>query len=154
LDPISRRKFWDIIKDLKQDNKTIFFTTQFLNEAEDYSDRIGILSRGKLLAVGGVEYIKKKFGVGYSMILQNASGPNKLQAQACDIDSKVKNHIPHAIGHSDIALNLIKYILPFEDLSKFSPLFAELEKLKGLQVKKKKYIFTILKFDVDKFTND
>ena len=134
LDPLSRRKFWDIIKDLKQENKTILFTTQFLNEAEDYADRIGILSRGKLLAVGGIEYIKKKFGVGYSMVLQNTNGPNELQAQASEIASKVKNYIPKALGHSDTALNLIKYILPFEDISRFSPLFTELQKLRGLQV--------------------
>jgi len=134
LDPISRKKFWDIIKELKQENKTILFTTQFLNDAEDYADRIAILSRGKLYAVGSVEYIKKKFGVGYSMILHNAIGPTELQAQASEIASRVKNYIPKALGHSDVALNLIKYVLPFEDIGKFSLLFVDLEKLKGLQV--------------------
>jgi len=46
LDTVARREFWDIITDLKNENRTIIFTTQFLDEAEELSDRIAVLSKG------------------------------------------------------------------------------------------------------------
>jgi len=46
MDPVSRRNFWKIIRDLKNEEKTIVLTTQFLDEAEELSDRVAILSKG------------------------------------------------------------------------------------------------------------
>lgn len=41
--------------------------TNDLEEAEHLSDRMGILSEGKLKAVGSIEFVKEKFGCGYLM---------------------------------------------------------------------------------------
>ena len=46
MDPVSRRKFWSIIKGLKDEKKTIVLTTQFLDEAEELADRVAIVSKG------------------------------------------------------------------------------------------------------------
>jgi len=46
MDPVSRRNFWKIIRDLKDDEKTVILTTQFLDEAEELADRIGIMAKG------------------------------------------------------------------------------------------------------------
>jgi len=40
-----------------------------LDEAEILADRIGIMSKGKLVIVGRSDFIKKKFGVGYHLLL-------------------------------------------------------------------------------------
>ena len=48
MDPVSRRNFWNIIKTLKQEKKTIVLTTQFLDEAEELADRIAIMTKGNL----------------------------------------------------------------------------------------------------------
>lgn len=59
LDVISRRELWNIIKELKG-KKTIILTTHYLEEAEKLSDRIGIISNGKLKSVGtSLELIEK-----------------------------------------------------------------------------------------------
>jgi len=68
---VARRKIWKIIQELKQDKKTVIFTTQFLDDAEELADRITILSRGKLFAVGSVEYVKNKFGTGFTLVISN-----------------------------------------------------------------------------------
>ena len=47
MDPMSRREVWQIIKDLKEDKRTVVFTTQFMDEAEELSDRIAVLSKGR-----------------------------------------------------------------------------------------------------------
>ena len=52
MDPVSRRKIWDILVSLREDNRTIVLTTHHLDEAEALSDRIGIMAKGKLLTLG------------------------------------------------------------------------------------------------------
>jgi ABC-2 type transport system ATP-binding protein len=49
LDPIGRKEFRDIILELKEQGKTIFFSSHILSDAEVISDRIGILNKGKLV---------------------------------------------------------------------------------------------------------
>ena len=46
MDRVTRKLFWELIETLKQEKKTVIFTTQFLDEAESLSDRIAILSKG------------------------------------------------------------------------------------------------------------
>lgn len=69
LDPVSRRGVWDMLKQLKQENKTILLTTHHLEEADELADRIAIMSKGKLLILGTTNFIQKKFGVGYHLYI-------------------------------------------------------------------------------------
>jgi len=57
VDPISRRRFWDLIYDLAGRGVTVFVTTHYMEEAE-YCDRIGIIYRGELIACGSPEILK------------------------------------------------------------------------------------------------
>jgi ABC-2 type transport system ATP-binding protein len=50
IDPILRRKFWDHFRELKDQGRTIFITTQYVSEA-DNCDLVGIQNNGKLLLV-------------------------------------------------------------------------------------------------------
>ena len=61
LDVIARHELWDVIRSLKG-NVTIILTTHYMEEAETLSDRIGIMKRGRLLAMGTVEELKEKAG--------------------------------------------------------------------------------------------
>ena len=57
LDVMARHDLWETIRALKG-KTTIILTTHYLEEAEDLSDRIGIMKNGRLLAVGTVEELK------------------------------------------------------------------------------------------------
>ena len=61
LDVIARHDLWDVIRSLKG-KITIILTTHYMEEAEELSDRIGIMKSGKLLAVGTVEELTAKAG--------------------------------------------------------------------------------------------
>lgn len=57
VDPINRRQFWDLIHELAGEGVTIFVTTHYMDEAE-YCDRVGLIYRGKLIALGPPRELK------------------------------------------------------------------------------------------------
>jgi ABC-2 type transport system ATP-binding protein len=57
VDPISRRQFWNLIYELSGQGVTIFVTTHYMDEAE-YCDRLGLIYRGELIALGTPHALK------------------------------------------------------------------------------------------------
>jgi len=55
LDPFGRKEIRDIILKLKEEGKTVFFSSHILSDAELICDRVGILHRGELIAVGALK---------------------------------------------------------------------------------------------------
>ena len=52
LDPQSRRQLWELVESLKAEGRTILLTTHYMDEAERLCDRIAIVDRGKVIALG------------------------------------------------------------------------------------------------------
>ena len=61
LDPVNRRRVWDQLTRLKQEGRTIVLTTHYMDEAEALSDKLVIISRGKLVAQGTPQSVKASF---------------------------------------------------------------------------------------------
>jgi ABC-2 type transport system ATP-binding protein len=59
LDPRSRRAVWDIVRELVADGVTVLLTTQYLEEADQLADRIGVLDGGRLVAEGTAAELKR-----------------------------------------------------------------------------------------------
>ncbi|MBI5382203.1 MAG: ABC transporter ATP-binding protein [Opitutae bacterium] len=57
VDPNSRRQFWDLIYSLSEQGVTVFVTTHYMEESE-YCDRLGIIYRGELIALGAPRALK------------------------------------------------------------------------------------------------
>ena len=75
LDPRSRRTMWQIIRDLVADGVTVFLTTQYLEEADQLADWIAILDRGKLVAEGTPDELKRRIPGGHIRLqFADASG--------------------------------------------------------------------------------
>jgi len=62
LDPKMRQIFWDKITELKKIKKTIILTTHYMDEAQKLCDRIALLKKGKLIAIGSPEELISKYG--------------------------------------------------------------------------------------------
>lgn len=60
LDPQTRNKMWDYVKELNnKEGITIFFTTHYMEEAEKIADRIAIMDHGKIMTIGTLSQILK-----------------------------------------------------------------------------------------------
>ena len=60
VDPISRRNFWDLIYELAAEGVTVFVTTHYMDEAE-YCDRLAMIYRGELVAIGTPDEMKTRY---------------------------------------------------------------------------------------------
>jgi ATP-binding cassette, subfamily A (ABC1), member 3 len=55
-----------MLKEYKKD-RVILLTTHYMDEADILSDRIAIMSKGKVACLGSSNFLKDKFGVGYNL---------------------------------------------------------------------------------------
>jgi len=62
IDPQSRRMILDKVKELNQQGMAILYTTHYMEEAQELSNRVGIIDHGKLIAVGTQEQLTKQVG--------------------------------------------------------------------------------------------
>lgn len=67
LDPQTRRRLWEIIKDLNRQGMTMLLTTHYMDEVEYLCDRIGIMDGGKLIELGTLQQFREKHGEGLVM---------------------------------------------------------------------------------------
>jgi ABC-2 type transport system ATP-binding protein len=80
LDPRSRRTVWGIVRDLVADGVTIFLTTHYLEEADRLAHRVGVLDRGRMIAEGTPDELKRRMPGGH--ILLAFADPQELAAAA------------------------------------------------------------------------
>lgn len=62
VDPQSRNKLFDNVLELKEQGKTIVYTTHYMEEAQKLCDKVGIIDQGKLLALGTVSELLGEYG--------------------------------------------------------------------------------------------
>jgi ABC-2 type transport system ATP-binding protein len=61
VDPVTRRRFWDMIYEAASNGVTVFVTTHYMDEAE-YCDRVSIMVDGRIAALDTPEELKRAFG--------------------------------------------------------------------------------------------
>jgi ABC-2 type transport system ATP-binding protein len=62
LDPVSRKTIWEEVRALNEEGTTVFLTTQYLEEADQLADNVGIIDRGRIVAEGTPESLKGEVG--------------------------------------------------------------------------------------------
>lgn len=80
LDPHIRRELWQIIRKIKIEGRTVLLTTHYIEEAEALCDRVGILSHGKLIALGSPEELKRDVG---EYVVEYFDRDGRLESMIC-----------------------------------------------------------------------
>ncbi len=79
VDPISRRQFWDLIHQMAQEGVTVFVTTHYMDEAE-YCNRLALIFRGKMVALGTPTELKRGSMKGELLLVECQPLGNAVQA--------------------------------------------------------------------------
>lgn len=82
IDPQSRRAILDTVKDLNRLGMTVLYTTHYMEEAQELSDRVGIIDHGELIALGTQEELTRQVGQTDTLVLHlnETDSPEKLAA--------------------------------------------------------------------------
>jgi ABC-2 type transport system ATP-binding protein len=80
LDPLGRREVRDLIEQLKQEGKTVFFSTHILSDAEALCDRVAIIHKGELRGVGAIEELTSSVQGKVEMVWQGTQIPQSMKA--------------------------------------------------------------------------
>ena len=97
LDPIGRREVRDIIQDLKQQGKTVFFSTHILSDAEMLCDRVAVLVGGKLQGVGSPRELVSVEVHAMEIMFELPEGgslPQSMVSQAAQIGGRYRIAVP------------------------------------------------------------
>nr|XP_051684929.1 phospholipid-transporting ATPase ABCA3-like [Oryctolagus cuniculus] len=120
MDPVSRRSTWNVLQQFKED-RTILLTTHHMDEADVLGDRIAIMVKGTLQCCGSSIFLKKRYGVGYHLVIVK-----KLDCDVKRVSNLIIYYVPTASLENDVAAEL-SFLLPKEYTHRFEALFAELE---------------------------
>jgi ABC-2 type transport system ATP-binding protein len=97
LDPQAARKLREIIKELKQEGHTVLLTTHYMEEADQLSDRIGIIDQGKIIALDTPARLKETINQ-KDIIHLEVAGWKPEHAEALQSLPEVDNLVAHPDG--------------------------------------------------------
>src|SRR6201993_4083740 len=80
LDPVGRREVRDLMEQLKQEGKTVFFSTHILSDAEALCDRVAVIYKGELRGVGAVADLTSTVQGRVDIVWQGAQVPASIRA--------------------------------------------------------------------------
>lgn len=78
IDPQSRRKILDTVKELNNQGMTVLYTTHYMEEAEELSDRIAIIDHGTIIGLGTLGELTQKVGEKDTLILKVSGAPPEI----------------------------------------------------------------------------
>ncbi|KAL1523856.1 hypothetical protein AB1Y20_018777 [Prymnesium parvum] len=120
MDPRSRRSMWTLLSAEKA-KRVLVLTTHYMDEADALSDRIAIMSAGKLRCCGSPLFLKSRFGLGYTL--------TAVRKEGCSIEfvtETIHKFVPQARVLSAAGSEL-SFRLPFAAASSFPPMLRHLD---------------------------
>uniref|UniRef100_A0A7N4P372 ABC transporter domain-containing protein n=1 Tax=Sarcophilus harrisii TaxID=9305 RepID=A0A7N4P372_SARHA len=128
MDPVARRLLWDTVMRTRESGKAIVITSHSMEECEALCTRLAIMVAGKLKCLGSPQYLKNKFGSGYTLVA-------KMQSDSTDADMEqfkefIKCTFPgRTLNHEH--QGMVQYNIPSDNLS-WAKVFGILEKAKDI----------------------
>jgi ABC-2 type transport system ATP-binding protein len=122
LDPQTRMRIWDYIRQVNREGTTIFLTTHYMDEADQLSDRIGIIDHGRIITAGK------------PIDLKNALGQDVIYLESTDNAAAIRMGSTHsAIISSEQKKNGVVFIVS-EDGTRILPRIIDLLRDNGIGV--------------------
>jgi ABC-2 type transport system ATP-binding protein len=136
VDPISRREFWGLIYAMAKKGTTVLVTTHYMDEAE-LCQRVGFISRGRLVALGTPDELKQHYMRGNVLEINT---PNPDQAVRVLKEAQLANKLPL----EEVALYGAQIHVVVPDAKKFSQPVKKLLLEEGIDVESLEWIIPTL----------
>ncbi len=110
LDPKARREVWQVVANLRQQGKTVFLTTHYMEEAEFLADHIAIIYKGRIIAEGSLDDLITTYGRGSVLHIQGCTSSEALvilKDEGYDARSEGNGTIAVTITYKDRVLDVL-----------------------------------------------
>jgi ABC-2 type transport system ATP-binding protein len=98
LDPVSRRAIWEEVRALNADGTTVFLTTQYLEEADQLADLVGIIDEGRMAAEGTPQALKAQVGRPHLELVLTDTADPVIDSRAKEILARFGEPLPAKDG--------------------------------------------------------
>lgn len=112
IDPQSRRAILDGVKAFNRQGMTIFYTTHYMEEAQELSHRIGIMDHGRMLADGTSEELVKIVGEQARIRLTVDSEDDRALAALCSVDGVSSSSVDETDGSTHLLVHDATAVVP------------------------------------------
>lgn len=93
MDPMAKRKLWDVVNEKRNSGKSVVLTSHSIEEAEALCTRLAIMVAGEFKCLGSVQHLKNKFAKGFVLTIKMNTDDNELLER---IETRVKIDFPSA----------------------------------------------------------
>ncbi len=126
LDPQARRGLWEVIHALGDAGKTVFLTTHYLEEAQELSDRVSIMNKGKIVLSGSPDELINLYGGGTYVVLRGAGDVGVKALEKLNFKSTIQNNdvsarVPALMRTKDFMAQITKANIAFKDFETHRP---------------------------------
>lgn len=107
LDPVARRRTWDIISEIKKQGKTLILTTHYMEEAEMLCDRVAIMEKGEIVAMDKTHNLITKATHPYKIaFILGKDNPKFIEdlEKSCGIDTGDVVKLPGKTAHYEMKI--------------------------------------------------
>jgi ABC-2 type transport system ATP-binding protein len=132
VDPISRRQFWDLIHDMAKRGVTVFVTTHYMDEAE-YCDRLALIYRGRIIALGPPLELKTRYMPAEILLLECdplLATLEKLQRESRILEVSIFGNTLHlVVRDAEATMAWLREFLPAQgtQIQRLEPMMPSLE---------------------------
>jgi ABC-2 type transport system ATP-binding protein len=111
LDPQSRRQLWNVLEQFRRDGGTILITTHYMDEAHALCARVGIMDKGKLIALGTPAALVSSLGAEHMIEFAVVEGSGRLEDAALKALPGVRD-VRHESASTSLATSEVHRAIP------------------------------------------
>lgn len=120
LDPQARRNMWELVEDLRAQEKTIFLTTHYMEEAEELCDRVAVIDHGKIIALDSPQNLIKNAGIESKVIFRIIDKDISIgEFKSIPLVSRAERIADDYILHTKDGTNVINKVISLSEAKNF-----------------------------------
>lgn len=115
MDPVTRRLVWNNVSEAIKNKQSVLLTSHSMAECDILCSRLAIMVNGKLCCIGSPQYLKHRFGAGYSVTIRMAETAMEWERAV----ARIQSYFPGAVLKAHHC-NIIEFSVPSQEVALYS----------------------------------